>query len=142
MIDPTVPPPAPAASVEPRPEPPSLPPNLSACLACVFPLVGGLVVLGIEKRNAFVRFYAMQSIYFGGATVVLTIAYSIISFVLLHIPIIGWLLLIVLWLLGIALMLAWLFIYVMLIVRSLSGQEWEVPFIGRLARQQVAQRMP
>ena len=43
-----------------------LPSNVAAALACI-PLVGGLIFYILEKRDQFVRFYAMQSIIFGGA---------------------------------------------------------------------------
>ena len=39
---------------------------MAAALACI-PLIGGIIFYIVEKHDAFVRFYAMQSIIFGGA---------------------------------------------------------------------------
>ena len=68
-VDPTQPPPPVSASV-PAPEvnvsSTGLPSNIAAALACI-PLVGGIVFYILEKRDGFVRFYAIQSIIFGGA---------------------------------------------------------------------------
>ncbi len=80
-FEPTSPPPAPEPippNPNPPPEPPprgettqstGLPSNIAAALACI-PLVGGLIFWFLEKHDNFVRFYAMQSIIFGGAWVV------------------------------------------------------------------------
>ena len=35
-------------------------------IACI-PLIGGIIFYILEKHDSFVRFYAMQSIIFGGA---------------------------------------------------------------------------
>ena len=49
-----------------------LPTNVAAALACI-PLVGGIIFYVLEKTDAFVRFYAMQSIIFGGAWIIFDI---------------------------------------------------------------------
>src|SRR3954463_15373000 len=61
-----VPPPAsPAPTSFPHSSRTGLPSNVAAALACI-PLFGGLVFYILEKEDRFVRFYAMQSIIFGG----------------------------------------------------------------------------
>src|SRR6187200_2488860 len=67
MPDPVDPTPPPAANPAPSPTPTTtgLPSNVAAALACI-PLIGGLVFYILEKHDQFVRFYAMQSIIFGG----------------------------------------------------------------------------
>src|SRR5689334_3434639 len=96
----SAPPPPPVINVGPGPEAePStldLPPNIAAAIACI-PLVGGLVFYLLEKRNSFVRFYAMQSIIVGGAWVFFCIVYSIASFILTPIPGIGFIFRMILW---------------------------------------------
>src|SRR5207249_6496035 len=88
-FEPTSPPSAPEPippNPNPPPEPPprgettqstGLPSNIAAALACI-PLVGGLIFWFLEKRDNFVRFYAMQSIIFGRAWFVLNITSRIV----------------------------------------------------------------
>ena len=66
-VDPTQPPP-PSSPPAPSGSPTTtgLPSNVAAALACI-PLIGGLIFYILEKHDQFVRFYAMQSIIFGGA---------------------------------------------------------------------------
>src|SRR3954447_6629481 len=74
-----------------------LPSNVAAALACI-PLIGGIVFYILEKHDSFVRFYAMQSIIFGGAWIVFTIIWNVLFGVLAHIPAIGWMFALILWL--------------------------------------------
>ena len=88
-IDPSTPP-----STEPpvgNPSGPSstgLPSNVAAALAC-FPLIGGLIFWFVEKRDSFVRFYAMQSIIFGAAWLLFNIASGILHAILWSLPGVG-----------------------------------------------------
>src|SRR5882724_1127728 len=81
------PPPPPPLDPE-APQSTGLPSNIAAALACI-PLVGGLVFYFLEKRDTFVRFYAMQSIILGGALLLCWIVYSIVYGILTPIPAIG-----------------------------------------------------
>lgn len=119
-------------------EPSGLPPNVAACLACVFPLVGGLIFLSIEKKNAFVRYYAMQSIYFGGASFVAYVVLHIVWWIMAKVPLVGGLLSWILSMIWVLVALLWVALYLVLIVKSISGKEWEIPYLGRLARRQLA----
>ena len=89
-VDPIPPPPVTSSINEPEVNASStgLPSNLAAAIACI-PLVGGLVFYIIEKRDGFVRFYAMQSIIFGGAWVLFNIVSAIVRAVFWAIPGIG-----------------------------------------------------
>ena len=60
-IDPVAPTTQPAgdAGATARPTSTGLPSNVAAALAC-FPLVGGIIFYILEKRDGFVRFYAMD----------------------------------------------------------------------------------
>src|SRR3954447_20971881 len=97
--------PAPESS-SPNTEPSTLdlPPNIAAAIACI-PLVGGIIFYLLEKRNTFVRFYAMQSIIFGGAWFLLGIVIKIMMTILLAVPVIGWFFAV---LLGIIWVVGWL----------------------------------
>ncbi len=79
-IPPTTPPP-----VGPTNSTTGLPSNVAAALACI-PLIGGIIFYVLEKRDAFVRFYAMQSIIFGGAWLVFVIVFNIAHAILTPIP--------------------------------------------------------
>ena len=59
-VDPAAPPPPPVPGPEgtARPATTDLPSNVAAALAC-FPLIGGIIFYLLEKRDGFVRFYAM-----------------------------------------------------------------------------------
>src|SRR5207302_5457157 len=92
-VDPTQPPPP--SSPEPEMKTAStssgLPSNVAAALACI-PLIGGIIFLILEKRDAFVRFYAMQSILFGAAWILINIACAILTGLFSHVPVIAFIL--------------------------------------------------
>jgi uncharacterized membrane protein len=141
LIEPATPPPgatSPGQTPASSPAPAPLPPNVAACLACVFPLIGGLIFLNAEKKNAFVRFYAMQSLYFGGASFVAYVVLHIIWSIIARVPVLGAILGFLLSMVWVALALCWVAIYLITILKSISGKEWEIPYLGKLARQQLA----
>lgn len=81
--------------------------------------VTGLLFLLMEKKNAFVRFHAMQSIlFFGGLTV--------ITFV----PVIGWLLSPFVMILGFV-------VWLMAIYKAYNGEKFELPVVGKIAKEQL-----
>src|SRR5436190_10363449 len=95
--EPIPPPPAsgPGPELGPKSTSTTLPSNVAAALACI-PLIGGLIFYILEKHDSFVRFYAMQSIIFGGAWIVFDIVSRIIFTIFGAVPALGGLL-IVLW---------------------------------------------
>ena len=149
-MDETTPPPAP--SPEPKPveaSPPlaiqestGLAPNIAATICAALPLVGGIIFLVLEKKNAFVRFWAMQSVFFGGFCFGLSILLQIVTFILAHIPLLGWLLLLVLWIASLAFWLGSVVVWVITIIKAFSNVEWEIPYLGKLARKQLAAGQP
>ena len=91
-IDPVAPTPTGEATrATARPTSTGLPSNVAAALAC-FPLIGGIIFYILEKRDGFVRFYAMQSIIFGAAWFLFNILSSIMHGILGAIPGLGGLL--------------------------------------------------
>lgn len=145
MDDPT---PPPAASPLPNPAgapvpPPvddgsGVPPNIAAAICAAIPLVGGIVFLVLEKKNPFVRFWAMQSIFFGGAATAISIVLQIATLVFAHIPILGWLVAILLALASIAFGIVIVIVWIITIIKAFSNVEWEIPYLGKLARKQLA----
>ncbi len=92
-----------------------LPKNTAAALAYVLGWVTGLIFLFIEK-DSFVRFHAAQSIVVFGAL-------TVIAFI----PVIGWIISPLLWIVGFVL---WLF----LIYKAYQGEEIKLPWVGNLAK--------
>src|SRR3984893_14031986 len=133
------PPPAPSPRPAPSSDPSSmdLPPNVAAAIACI-PLVGGIIFYILEKRNSFVRFYAMQSIIFGGAWFLFNIASAVVHAVVGAIPGVGPIL-VFLWALIAALVhLAFLVVFIVTVVKAFSGVRWDIPYVGPMARKQGA----
>lgn len=94
-----------------------LPKNTAAALCYLLGWVTGIVFLLIEKEDKDVRFHAMQSVVTFG---ILTLA----SFV----PVIGWML-------SPFLMIVAFVLWLVLMVKAYQGAEFELPVVGKLARQ-------
>src|SRR5450432_634772 len=130
------PPPMPGTNPTTRPTSTGLPSNIAAALAC-FPLIGGIIFYLLEKRDSFVRFYAMQSIIFGATWFLFNIVSQIIHGIFWAIPGIG-LLFAGLWLFISALVqLGFLVVLIIAIVKACSGVRWDTPWVGPVARKQV-----
>jgi uncharacterized membrane protein len=143
MPDPVNPTPAPAANPAPAhgantTTTTGLPSNVAAALACI-PLIGGLVFYILEKHDQFVRFYAMQSIIFGGVWFLFNLASWILHVIFATIPVIGWALS-GLWVFVSALVHLGLFVIMIIaMIKAFSGVRWDIPYIGPIARKQVGE---
>ena len=138
-VDPA-PPPSPSSSPTPSGNPTStgLPSNVAAALACV-PLVGGLIFYILEKHDQFVRFYAMQSIIFGGAWFLFNVVSWILRVIFWSFPVIGPFLA-GLWLFASALVhLGLLVIMIIAMVKAFTGARWDIPWVGPIARKQMGE---
>lgn len=113
-----------------------LPSNVAAALACI-PLIGGIIFYVLEKQDKFVRFYAMQSIIFGGAWIVFTIIWQVLFGILAHIPAIGWMFALILWLIWAIWSIGAVIVWVIAMIKAFSGVRWDIPYIGPIARNQV-----
>jgi uncharacterized membrane protein len=136
-VDPIPPPPVTSSINEPEVNASStgLPSNLAAAIACI-PLVGGLVFYIIEKRDGFVRFYAMQSIIFGGAWVLFNIVSAIVRAVFWAIPGIGGILVFFWAVIAAIVHLAFLVIMIIAIIKAFTNVRWDIPYVGPIARKQ------
>jgi uncharacterized membrane protein len=97
----------------------SIPPGIAAAAAYFFPFIGGLVMLAIEKEDRFVRFHAAQSIVFWACA-------SAMTLLLFWIPVIKDIY-------SLVLLAAWVF----LIYQAWTNKEFEIPYLGEIARKQV-----
>jgi uncharacterized membrane protein len=148
--DPVEPQSVPGSSVPPPPPPPphsgsapevnagtlDLPSNIAAALACI-PLIGGIVFYIMEKRDAFVRFYAMQSIILGGAWFLFNVLYAIIHAIFASVPAIGVFLVFIWGLVGMCIHLVFVVVWIIATIKAFSGVRWEMPYIGPVARKQT-----
>ena len=135
-------------SVDPVPPAPSGPPpgsapgtiglpsNIAAALACI-PLIGGIIFYVLEKRDPFVRFYAMQSIIFGGAWFLFNIISMIIHLIFSSVPAVGVFLSLLWGLVAMLVHLAFLIIWVVATVKAFTLVRWDIPFVGPIARKQM-----
>jgi len=113
-----------------------LPSNVAAALACI-PLIGGIIFYVLEKHDQFVRFYAMQSIIFGGAWVMFSIVYQIVLAIFASIPAIGGLFVVLLGLIWAIVTIGLLIVFIITVIKAFSGVRWDIPYIGPMARNQV-----
>ena len=93
--------------------------NTTAALSYVLGPVTGVIFLVLEK-DPFVRFHAMQSIVVFGGLFVLQWVLGLTIILLPLVPLAG--------VLGFIL---WL----VLIYKAWQGEKWEVPFVGKFAKQ-------
>ena len=140
MPDPEPIPPPPPPSAEPEPGPKStstgLPSNVAAAIACI-PLIGGIIFYILEKQDNFVRFYAMQSIIFGGVWILCWLVYMVAHTILGSIPAIGLFFAIILGIAWALISVAFLVIWIVAMVKAFTGVRWEIPYIGPIARKQM-----
>lgn len=115
-----------------------LPANVAAALACI-PLIGGIIFYILEKQNSFVRFYAMQSIIFGGVWILFNVVSSMIHLIFSPIPGLGPIFIIIWSLVSALVHLAFLIIFIIAVVKAFTGERWEIPYIGPMARKQVGE---
>lgn len=94
-------------------------PNVAALLSYLLGFITGIIFYLIEKENKFVRFHAMQSIVTFGA-------FFILGFILAMIPIVGWGLMPVLWIIQVIL-------WVLLMAKSYQGELFKLPIAGDIA---------
>ncbi|MFA5334136.1 MAG: DUF4870 domain-containing protein [Candidatus Omnitrophota bacterium] len=92
--------------------------NLAAALSYVFGWVSGLIFFLIEKENKFLRFHAMQSILFAASWTVILIVLGITVVGAFLIPIVG---------------LIFFVVWIVLIIKSFSGEQFKLPVIGDMA---------
>ena len=128
--------PTPVTAAGPGTSSTGLPSNVAAALACI-PLVGGVIFFVLEKRDSFVRFYAMQSIIFGGAWIIFWLVWAISHAILTPIPAIGPIFGLILWLIWALVWIAFLIVFIIAVIKAFTGVRWDIPYIGPMARQQV-----
>jgi uncharacterized membrane protein len=113
-----------------------LPRTIAGALAyCTF--IPAIVFLLVEpyNRDRFVRFHSFQCIGFWLAAVVIGAVLRAAAFLLLFVPLLGYL---VVLLLSMATSLGLFVIWVVLIVKALQGEMFQLPLVGEFAARQAA----
>jgi uncharacterized membrane protein len=142
MPDPVDPTPPPAANPAPGPTAgpttTGLPSNVAAALACI-PLIGGLVFYILEKHDQFVRFYAMQSIIFGGIWFLFNMISWILRAIFWSIPVAGPIFAALWFFVSAMVQLGLLVVMIIAMVKAFSGVRWDIPWVGPMARKQIGE---
>ncbi len=82
------------------------------------------------NRNRFLRFHSFQSILLCGAVLVVFLLLRIASFILPVVPLIGPLFVVLAWVVAV---IAMVVIWLVVIVKALQGESFELPVLGNLA---------
>jgi len=99
-------------------------------------LIGGIIFYVLEKRDSFVRFYAMQSIIFGAAWLLFNIVYAIVHVIFASVPAIGVFLSLLWGLVGMVIHLAFVVVWVIATIKAFTNVRWDIPYVGPMARKQ------
>ena len=108
-----------------------LTPNVAGALAYLLGPITGILFFLLEKENRFVRYHAAQSITLGLLWIALSVLFSVLSGMLVMVPVLGWL---VALLLSVVFGLGGFFLWLFLMWRAFQGREWESPIAGPMAR--------
>jgi uncharacterized membrane protein len=132
----------PAAASAPAPAAPAqgtgLQPTIAAALACVIaPPIGGILFLVLEKKDKFVRFYAMQAVLLGGLGFILWMFLQIAAVILSPLGFLGTAFIKLLSVSFSLISLVGFVVWIVMIVKALSNKEWEIPYLGAFARKQL-----
>lgn len=104
--------------------------NVAGALAYVT-IIPAIIFLVLEpyNRNKFIKFHSFQSIFFAVAWTALWVVLNII----VHIPLLGWLTVLIWPLVGLAGFVIWL----VLVLKAFQGQMFKLPVIGDMAEKQA-----
>jgi len=114
-----------------------LAPNVAGLLCyvpCCVGLVFGIVAAIVEKQSRFVRFHAFQSLLLHAALIVISVGYQVLHLVVsATMGVVG----IVMFPIGLLLGLGCLGVLVLMMIKANGNEEYELPVIGKMARQWV-----
>ena len=104
--------------------------NVAGALAYVT-IIPAIVFLVLDpyNKNRFVRFHSFQCIFFAVAWTALWIVLNIIA----HIPVLGWLTILIWPLVGLAGFVVW----IILVLKAYQGKLFKLPAIGDMAEKQA-----
>ena len=98
-----------------------LDPKVSALLAYLLGIVGGIVFYAISK-DSYVKFHAMQSILLSVAMAIIWAIFFAVSFAIFYLAFITWIVY-----LGIAA------VWILMMIKAYQGEKYKLPIIGDMA---------
>jgi len=109
--------------------------NVAGLLAYIT-IVPAIIFLVVEpyNRNRFIRFHAFQNIFLHVAAIAIWIVLMILTVAASIIPIVGHILVA---LLGFAVWIGFVVLWIVLLIKAYGGQMYKLPFIGDLAEKQA-----
>ena len=110
--------------------------NVAAALCYLLGVLTGVLFLVIEpySRNRTIRFHAFQSIFAWIAAIVIGMVLSMISYIFVSIPFIGWIIYILLWtVFSLGILGLWLF----LMYKAYNKERFVLPVVGAWAEKQA-----
>jgi uncharacterized membrane protein len=109
--------------------------NVAGMLAYIT-IIPAIIFLVMEPYNKsrFVRFHSFQNLFFAGGLVVCWIAFVILSMVLTFIPILGHIVMFLLWM---VLSIGSFVVWIIMLLKANGGQMWKLPVIGDMAEKQA-----
>ena len=109
--------------------------NVAGMLAYIT-IIPAIIFLVMEpyNKNRFVRFHSFQNIFFAVALIICWIAFTILAMVLAFIPILGHLVIGLLWfVVAIGSFVVW----IIMLLKANQGAMWKLPVIGDMAEKQA-----
>ncbi len=92
-----------------------------------------LVPLLAAKDNAFARFHAKQGIVLTTVAIVAVVVLLILMVMFSLVPVLGWAICVILYLVVMAVCIGWSVLAIMGLVKALRGEYWKMPLFGGLA---------
>jgi uncharacterized membrane protein len=111
-----------------------IPANIAAALCAIFTLLGGIIFYCIEKKDTFVRHWAVQSIFFGGTWFAFNIGMTLLISAAGVLPVLHFVLVPSLVLLHALIHIVLLVFWFIGIIKALQGERWEYPFVSAQCR--------
>jgi len=106
-----------------------LAPNIAGALCYALGFISGIIFLLIEKDNKFVKFHAIQSILI--SVVAYAINFIVMGLLFSSMMTGGFALF---GLLSSGLNVLFIVVWIMLMVKAYSNEEWQIPIIGKIAK--------
>ena len=111
--------------------------NVAGALTYLLGIITGVVFYAIEKDSRFVKFHAMQSIIVSLAVIAASVAYGVVSSILMWIPVLGWIAALALFFVWMIAALGLLVLWLLLMIKAFQGERYKLPYIGDLAEKQL-----
>ena len=92
-----------------------------------------LIPLLAARDNAFAQFHAKQAMVLTTGTIIAFVVLWIMWFMFAFIPVVGWIMCFIIYLVVMALCIGWLVLAVMGFVKALQGEYWRMPLFADLA---------